>query len=305
MTTKTTSAPTLFRAPTADGRFMYPVTDKMEDVFGEHVNLFTGFSGWVTPVTEVKAGGGYNAPRLLIVAADVTSIEYTAKSSAYPTVIKWTRDRPSTAFPAEVLPADWEEFRDSLGMTGDYHDEYIANGLYTAQRTEQEYETRSFDLSGYTDLPFDMLDLDAVVDPDPSFTWQVSAPHLVFGEMYATAMPGALTNLYERFAKDAEAALPGVTIWNHKAREGTVSGNVTLGYEDKRTYTSKVGRRNVKSPSSRSYSFDIPVPKTIVGMSKANAIERYRAVLAEVLDQIVSKKAVACAHCDGEGVIIV
>ena len=301
----TATTPTQFRAPTVDGRFMYPVTDSMEDVFGERMSLFNGFAGWVTPVTEIKASSGRNAPRLLVVAADVTAIEYKAVSSVRPTVIKWTRDRPSTAFPAEVRAADWADFRDSLGSTGEYHDEYIADSMYTAQRTEQEYEARSFDLGGYADLPFDMLDMDAIVDPDVSFTWQVSAPHLVFGEMYATAMPGALTNLYERFAKDAEAALPGVTIWNHKAHEGTVSGSVTLGYEDGRTYTSKVGRRNVKSPSSRTYSFDLPVPRMIAGTSKADAIDKYRAVLAEVVGQVVSKKAVACAHCDGEGLIVV
>lgn len=298
MTTTRTApatAPTLFRAPTADGRMMYPAPVQTP---------FDGFVAWVTPVAEIRASSAHNAQRLLIVDAAATEIEYTVWSAVKPTIIRWTRDRESAAFPAEILPADWAAFRESLGHTGSDYDEYVADGMYTAQFTDREQESRTIDLSVYTDLPFDILDITSIEDPDVSFTWQVSAPHLIFGDMYAAVMPGALTDLYERFAKDAEAALPGVKIWTHKAREGVVSGHVELRYEDNRTFSHKVGRRTVTLPRTMNHSFEIPVPKIIVGTSKVDAIAKYRTVLDEVLSQIADRKAVTCGHCDGAGLIV-
>lgn len=284
-----------FRAPTADGRMMYPTIDRAP---------FSNFVAWVTPVTEIKGfGGGYNPPRILVVAADVTAIEYTANSDVRPSVITWTRDRDNAAFPAEISPADWPAFVESLGYDDD--DESIAARLYTAQRTAQELVTKTIDLSAYADLPVNLLDPASIEDPDASFDWQVAAPYLVFGEAYAGAMPGALTDVRERLAADVDAGLPGITIWTHKARqEGVISGSVSLSYEDRRTYPFKVGRRTEKRISMHSFPFSIPIPKNIVGQSKADAVAKYRALVAEITGQIAGKNAVACGHCSGEGVIV-
>jgi hypothetical protein len=281
-----------FKAPTADGRMMYP-----------HAARLPGFVAWVTPVTELKGFGGYNAPKLLVVTADVTEIAYTANSEVRPTVITYSRDRDNAAFPAEISPADWPEFRDSIGYDDD--DNSLADRLYTAVRTPQEVVTRTVDLTGYLDMPVSLLDPESVIDSDASFTWQVAAPYLVFGEVYAGAMPGALIDIRERLAKEVAVALPYVSVYVHSARtDGVVSGSVTLGYEDRRTFPVKVGRRTEQRPSSKLFTFSFPIPKNIIGSSKADALMKYRALVEEITGQIADKKAVVCSHCSGEGVIV-
>jgi hypothetical protein len=53
-----------------------------------------------------------------------------------------------------------------------------------------------------------------------------------------------------------------------------------------------------------SFPFDIPIPATISGTSKAAAINAYNDLVAAAIRQITSKEAVACAHCDGTGATV-
>jgi hypothetical protein len=286
MTTETKQ----FRAPTADGRMMYP---------------FAAFpltrAEWVTPVDTIKAPGGYHAPTLLIVAADVTEIQYRTPNRRE--VIGYTRIGTNDAFPAQLTADAWEEFRDSLGYD-DENDVWIAARLYDTVLADQEYTIESLDLSGYSDLPADILDPASVSDPDGTFEWEVGAPYLVFGSAYSNAMPGALTNIRERLAKEVEKQVPHAKIWTHKAREGVVDGIISLRYEDSRTYPVKVGRKTTQRLSSKDYSFSFPIPIRIVALSKAEAIAQFDAMVTEISGSIDAAGFVACSHCNGDGVVV-
>ena len=173
-----------FRAPTADGRMMYPFDDR--SFFG---------ADWITPADFVKAPGKYNSPTLVIVAADVTEIEY--RKPLRRDVVGYSRNGTSEAFPETLSVEDWEDFRTSLGYDDD-SDLWIADRLYEREYGEQKYETGSIDLSGYADLPVNVLDPASLLDADSTFEWEVAAPYLVFGSIYASAMPGALGGIRER-----------------------------------------------------------------------------------------------------------
>lgn len=280
-----------FKTLAADGRTMYPFPDRIAD-----------FVDWVTPVTELRGFGGYGSSRILVAPSDVTTLEYRV-TAGRPAVLRYTRDRENAAFPAELTVEDWPAFRNSLGYDDD--DEYLADRMYTAQRAPQEYETCTVDLTGYTDLPANLLDPASVEDADSTLTWQVAAPYLVFGEVYAAAMPGALIEVRERIAKDVQTALPNINVYTSSARtDGAVKGSVTLTYEDRRTHPIKVGRRTENRVDTKLFTFSFPIPKNIVGSSKADAVAKFQAVVDEIVGQITSKKAVVCGHCNGEGVIV-
>lgn len=286
---------TKFRAPTADGRFLYPVDgdERQNSIWG-------GGRDWVdgTESFQVRAGRSYQT--MIAVPADATTAEYRVRDGI-PEITGYTRVKDIGALPGTLTVEEWEGFKDELGFDDD--GDPIASQVYRPERAEQLYRVESLDLSGYKDLPVDIMDQDSYADPDPSFGWEVAAPYLVFGEAYAPAMPGALTDIRERLVEDVDAALPGVSVWTHKAREGVLSGSVTLTYEDKRTYPVKSGRRTQQRVSTKPFPFEIPIPKNITAATKADAIGKYEDLVRSLVGQVDTRKATICSHCSGEGVL--
>lgn len=279
-----------FRTPSADGRMIYPLDRQPQ-----------GFSEWLTPVTEIRGMTGFSSKLMIVVDADLTSVAWSKRSDERRTVIRYTRDRENPAFPLTVSVEDWPAFRDSFGFTED--GDSVAENMYSAVFTEQVFTTELIDLSDFIDLPANILDPESIADVDSTFTWQVGAPYLVFGEVYQNAMPGALINIRERLVKAVDSLLPHAKIWTHKASDGVVNGHVRLTYEDRRTYPVKVGRKTVHSQSTKEFSFNIPIPVFISGTNKKEAVDAYNVLLASIVDQITDMKAVVCGHCSGEGVI--
>jgi hypothetical protein len=289
---------TLFRAPTADGRMMYALDGPL---LGIDFSTFAG-AELIGPA-EVIQRRGYSGQRFLIAPADATEVRYR-RATGTRAITSWTRTRDVPAFPETIAAADWAAFAKPFGYDDD--GDFTAQEFYRPEYAEQQYEELSIDLTSYRDFPVNVLDPESVDDPDETFTWEVAAAHLVFGEAFASAMPGALTGLRERIAKEVEALTPHAKVWTHKAREAVVEGSVSLVFEDKRTRAVKEGRKRVRHVAqSRDWSFSFPIPNTLTGSSKADAVRKYRALVDDIVRQIVSKKAAVCAACDGEGVVIV
>ncbi|KQO98195.1 hypothetical protein [Leifsonia sp. Leaf264] len=295
-----------FRAPTADGRLLYAIDPSDADAL-DGSSDFLGDTRGITFLTDgvemVRRSGYGNQPRFLTAPANVAAVQYETSVGSRP-VLGHRRTASIPALPEFVSPDEWVILRPSIGTDDD--GDYLADAWYRAEYGEQPTEVRTLDLSGYSDFPVDLLDTESLTDPDPSFKWAVSAPYLVFGNEYEYALPGILSGYAERLAKAVDARTTA-QIWTHKAREdSTVSGNITLTFEDKRTYPVKNtrGRTTHQASGTKSFSFDIPFPKTIAAKSKAQAIAKFDKLVDEIAEQIAGKNAVVCAHCSGDGVIV-
>lgn len=287
---------TKFRAPTADGRFLYPIDgDRMSDGWDSRAE-------WVDGTETLRVRRGHTWHTMIAVSGGVETAQYRVRDGI-PAIVGYTRVKDIGALPGTLTVEDWESFKAELGFDDD--GDPIAAQVYRAERSEQQYRVESVDLSGYKDLPVDIMDQDAFVDPDPTFSWEVAAPYLVFGEAYAPVMPGALTDIRERLVKTVEAALPQAKVWTHKARDGVLSGTVTLNYEDKRTYPMKSGRRTEQRVSTKTFPFEIPIPKNITAVTKATAIRKFEDLVQSLTEQVDTRKATVCSHCSGEGVLVI
>jgi len=287
----------LFRAPTADGRMMYALDGPLQ---GLDLSYFG--DGELLGPAEVIQRSGYAGQQFLIAPAEATEVRYR-RATGPRAITRWTRIREVPAFPETIAATDWAEFAKPLG----YDDgDLTAEEFYRPEYAEQQYEELSIDLTSYRDFPVHVLDPESMDDPDITFTWEVAATHLVFGEVFAPAMPGALTRIRERIAQEVDELTPHAKVWTHKAREGVVDGSVTLHFEDKRTREVKEGRKRVRRvQQTRDWSFSFPIPNVITGSSKADAMRKYREIVDGIVSEIVSKKAAVCSACDGVGVVIV
>ena len=271
---------TLYRVPTADGRYLYPISD-----LPRSIDAWTVASG---PVDVVTHGGTYNAQKFLA-AGDVPSVTYTTRSSGELLGYRLGRKVPGAT--EQISVAEYEELDDD------------AQDLYSQVRGDDVITEHTIDLTGFVNIPVDVIGADMMADPAPELEWQPGLPYIVYGPGLAHVLPGNLVRVRKLIAERVKGRLPHVTVYTHDADKGLVHGTVALRFEDNRTYPVKDGRRTRQAPSTQTFKFEFPLPLTIAGKTKAEAL----AALDQHVDTIVSSiedvRPVVCAHCDGKGVV--
>ncbi|WP_159602466.1 hypothetical protein [Agromyces humi] len=287
-----------FRAVAADGRMLYPFPGRvLEGAWGR--------TDWVTEGVEVRRSMGTRG-ELLIVPAALTEVAYRVEDTTA-AVTTWVCRSENPHLP-DTVPGDaWDAFAKPFGYDEDGH--YNAASWYKAEIAGVQHVVKTIDLTGFEDFPANLLDPASTLDPDPSFTWAPSPAYLVFGEWFGDAVPGALVGFSERLVKMVEDRLPShVKVWTHEHKSGLVKGSVTLQFEDRRTFpllrTDK-RRKQQFGVSTQSFSFEIPFAKTIPAKSKAAAIAEFHRTVDAIVAQIDVQKPAVCAHCSGDGVVMV
>lgn len=246
-------------------------------------------------------------PALLAIPAGIDVLRgRTAKPRAVIGYRRTFNDSPlSIRLPEHVDAADWDAYRDSLGSTSD--GDPIADAWYERIHAEQQHETVEIPLSGYRQIPFEMIDADAAVDPDTDWGFDPNPAYLVFGAEFAHHFPGSVTGIRAAAAK-ALNEVPGVTVWTHKltAREPAITGTATVQYEDGRTHLVDAGPRTRKRKSvlsTASVPFSWLIPDTVAGASKADAAARADQAVADLVARASELRLVMCSHCAGAGVL--
>lgn len=271
---------TFFRVPTADGRFLYPLTERLP--FRHEAPNEAG------QLETVRLG-----PRLedttFLVAGDEPSVTYTTRSSGPLLGYKLNRSIPGAT---ENITAD--EYAEL---------DYDAQDIYTQVLGDDILTEHVIDLSVYRDLPVNILDPASLEDPALEYTWEPGLPYVIYGQAMGMFVPGALVGVREAIAKAVAKRVPHATVWTHKAREGKVEGHISLTFEDGRTYPVKEGRRTRQVKSTANFGFEFPIPANISGTSKAAAVAELNRLIDNIVDSIDDTRPVSCAHCDGKGVV--
>jgi hypothetical protein len=268
---------TLFRVPTVDGRYLYPLDGNQ-------------YLPRTSDLDLVRVG----RTTFLVAPADASEVTYTTTSPGPVIGYRLTRAIPGAA--ETITLEQYQAHEDD--------DENDLDDLYGPIRGQEVTSAHIIDLTGYADLPVNPLDPAALTDPDPEYRWEPSLPYAIYGEAFATILPGTLTGIRGHIAEAVALRVPQATVYAHSAaNSGVIEGSTTLDYEDQRTYPMKDGRRTRQVRSTKAFRFGFPIPNTVAGATKAEAVAEMMAIIDRITGQIDTTRPLVCAHCDGDGVV--
>lgn len=206
----------------------------------------------------------------------------------------------SDAFPASLTADEW-----NARCTCDNSDNCTwcntRYGLYSTRHEPREGAEHTIDFTA-------AIELAGGVDEYPAYPWLVRAyESVLFSDAFHHLRPGTLINVRDMLVADLEA-LPNVSkVYNQQ----DFSVYVAMQWDEPKTaHRPRADRRGRKLKGTEQYTiatietrYEIPVPYSLTGKTKAEAVRAYIALRDKWIAFFREADARACSHCDGYGYI--
>ena len=172
--------------------------------------------------------------------------------------------------------------------------------FYDTQFVDRPGERRTLDFSDYVELP------NGGIDGYPEYAWSSSLhQNVLFSDAFHHLRPGMLLNT-RALLKEALEQLPNVTkVYDNR----DFSVYVAMQWEQPKTEHNprrdsrgrKLNGTTTRTIATIEKSYDISVPYSITGESKADAVRKWLALRDKWIAFFTEANVTACSHCDGYG----
>lgn len=206
----------------------------------------------------------------------------------------------SEAFPATITADEWRN-RCTCGDNDTCTWCNTRYGLYETQYGPRDGAEHTLDFSAHVELP-------GGVDEHPEYPWMSETySRVLFSDAFHHLRPGTLINVRDRLVDDLEA-LPNVSkVYNQR----DFSVYVVMQWDEPQTaHRPRTGTRGRKLKGTETYQikaiescYEIPVPYSLTGQTKAEAVGAYIALRDKWVAFFREAEVRACSHCNGYGYI--
>lgn len=290
-------------------RWIYDLPDAMSTLARPTPPQVHSDGGAVEVVAD-KSGPSYQRTHRIVADHPLRVVTWQTKGRDQ--VIAYSLRDPATrseAFPEILTVDEWNTrcVRDDCDSCSWCDVRYR---LYAPVTEATPGETRSYDFSGYVQLPGNGL------DSHPQFPWEVGPQGRVLPAHLHHLLPGVLGGVWDAVAQ-AVGALPHVLNEGGFGQQVYTSGDeirlhVRLPLDKPRErWVDKVGptrRHKVKAVKVTDTHVDklieLRPPRGIRAQTKAEAVRELTRLIAACVDQVNAAAVVWCTACNGHGYTI-